>query len=164
MRSFTPLALLALPLALAEDAVLSSSKRGLVYVKTENPSDDHYWTAPGSDLSWYYNYEATPTSALKDSNLQFVPMLWGAQSGDDASFYTTVKKLKDGGMNITYVLGFNEPDGCVSGGSCVDSETAAQVWMQQIEPLSDLGIKLGAPAVTGSPSGFTWLQNFFTAV
>lgn len=162
MRSFTPLSLLALPLALAQDAVLTSSKRGLVYVQTENPSDDHFWTT-NSDLTWYYNYMATPTSAFDHTKLQFVPMLWGA-ANDGGNFYTTVKGLKDGGMNISYVLGFNEPDGCVSGGSCVDPVTAAQVWMKQIQPLSDLGIKLGAPAMTGSPSGFNWLQTFFSAV
>ncbi|KAK4498396.1 hypothetical protein PRZ48_011054 [Zasmidium cellare] len=160
MRPFTPISLLALPAALAQKA-LTSPKRGLVYVQTENPSDDHYWTT-NSDLTWYYNYMATPTSALSGTNLQFVPMLWGTNNGD-TNFYTTVKGLKDGGMNITYVLGFNEPDGCVSGGSCVDANTAAQVWMQQIEPLKNEGIKLGAPAVTGSPNGFTWLQNFFSA-
>lgn len=158
MRPSTSL-LLALPLALAQT---TSPKRGLVYVESDNPSDDHYWTT-NSDLTWYYNYQATPTSALSSTDLQFVPMLWGTNNGD-TSFYTTVKGLKDGGMNISYVLGFNEPDGCVSGGSCVDAQTAASVWMSQIEPLKNEGIKLGAPAVTGSPSGFMWLQNFFSAV
>ncbi|EME42568.1 hypothetical protein DOTSEDRAFT_73419 [Dothistroma septosporum NZE10] len=89
-------------------------------------------------------------------------MLWG--TGDSSSFYTTVKGLKDGGMNISSVLFFNEPDGCgqVYGGSCIDVETAAATWKSQIEPLKDLGIKLGGPAVTSANSGFTWLQNFFT--
>ena len=91
-------------------------------------------------------------------------MLWGATAGNtDTSFLTTVKGLISGGMNISYVLGFNEPDGCNDGGSCVDAETAAQTWIREIEPLKELGVKLGAPAVTGAPTGFQWLQNFFTA-
>lgn len=47
------------------------------------------------------------------------------------------------------------------GGSCIDAATAADNWKKQIEPLKKLGIKLGAPAVTGGD--FTWLQEFFTA-
>ena len=31
-----------------------------------------------------------------------------------------------------------------------------------MEPLRKLGVKLGAPAVTGASSGFTWLRNFFS--
>lgn len=142
---------------------LTSSKRGLIYISSSEPSDDNFWDGSNSDLTWYYNYGDTPTSLFDHSKLQFVPMLWGAPSSDtDTSFLTTVKGLINGGMNISYVLAFNEPDGCSNGGSCVDAQTAAQTWIREIEPLKDLGVKLGAPAVTGAPSGFTWLQNFFT--
>ncbi|KAK4539679.1 hypothetical protein LTR36_010442 [Oleoguttula mirabilis] len=155
------LAATAAPLALAQ---LTSSKRGLCYVSSKTSStDDKIWDESGSDLTWYYNYGTSPTSGY-DGHLDFVPMLWGAPSSDtDMTFYNTVKGLIDGGMNISYVLAFNEPDGCTSGGSCVSADTAAQTWIREIEPLKKLGVKLGAPAVTGAPSGFTWLQNFFTA-
>ena len=70
---------------------------------------------------------------------------------------------KHGGTNITHVLAFNEPDGQSStGGSAIPADLAASTWQRQIEPLKQKGVKLGAPAVTGAPSGFTWLQNFFT--
>lgn len=45
----------------------------------------------------------------------------------------------------------------------MDAQTAAETWIREIEPLKDMGVKLGAPAVTGSPAGFTWLENFYTA-
>ena len=153
--------LLYLPSLLAQS--LSSSKRGLIYVQTKYPSDDDIWDASDSDLTWYYNYGASPTSTFDHSKLAFVPMLWGAPANDtDMTFYDTVKGLIDSGMNISYVLGFNEPDGCSDGGSCVDAKTAAKTWIREVEPLKDLGVKLGAPAVTGAPSGFTWLQEFYT--
>ena len=38
---------------------------------------------------------------------------------------------------------------------------AASTWIREVEPLKKLGVKVGAPAVTGSPAGMTWLQNFF---
>jgi len=166
MRTHSSLALLAAasaPGVLAQS--LSSSKRGLCYVSSSHAStDDKIWDSSNSDLSWYYNYAATPEPGYDNTKLQFVPMLWGAPSGDtDMTFYNQVKSLIDGGTNISYVLAFNEPDGCTSGGSCVAAETAAQTWIREIEPLKKLGVKLGAPAVTGATTGFTWLQNFFTA-
>lgn len=144
---------------------LSSSKRGLVYIPSSDSStDDTIWDASDSDLTWYYNYGASPTDTYDHSKLQFVPMLWGAPTSDtDTTFYTTVKGLIDGGMTISYILSFNEPDGCDNGGSCVDAQLAAQTWIREIEPLKKLGVKLGAPAVTGAETGFQWLQSFYTA-
>ncbi|CAD0053117.1 unnamed protein product [Aureobasidium pullulans] len=161
MRYITQALILAAPLVEAA----ASSKRGLVYVSSKTPQDDSIWTTD-SDLTWYYNYGSVPTSDF-NGKLEFVPMLWGAPEDpeNDMSFYNTVKNLVSEGNNISYVLGFNEPDGCdgSSGGSCVTAATAAQVWKKQMEPLKrDFGIKLGAPAVTGAPNGFVWLQNFFS--
>lgn len=166
MRHSTTIALIAAPLTLAQS--LTSSKRGLVYVPPSNSkdsSDDAIWDSPTSDLTWYYNYAATPTSEYTGSKLEFVPMLWGAPASDtDMTFYDTVSGLIDNGMQINYVLAFNEPDGCTSGGACVDANTAASTWIREIEPLkTKYNVSLGAPAVTGAPTGFTWLQSFFTA-
>ena len=143
-----------------------SSKRGLVYVPNpQHPSDDSFWDSSSSDLTWYYNYGSMPSPAFDNSTkLQFVPMLWGApQSPNDTTFLNDVQGQIQAGAKISYVLTFNEPDGQGNGGSNVPADTAAQVWINSVEPLRKQGVKLGAPAVTGSPSGFTWLQNFFTA-
>lgn len=144
---------------------LTSSKRGLCYVDVgHSATDDSIWDSSDSDLTWYYNYEASPTEGIDESVLEFVPMLWGTPDSDsDMSFYNTVRDLQQSGQTINYVLGFNEPDGCVSGGSCIPAEDAATTWIREIEPLKNHGISLGAPAVTGSPNGFVWLQSFFTA-
>lgn len=166
MRPSTYTALLAwAPFVLADDDIaLTSPKRGLCYVKADDAKDDKTWDNPESDLTWYYNYAASPINGI-DAKLQFVPMLWDASSAGKTpgSFYNTVKGLKDSGREIEYVLGFNEPDGCKDGGSCIDADTAAEAWINEVEPLKDLDIKLGAPAVTGSPRGLAWLQDFYTA-
>ncbi|KAK5016388.1 hypothetical protein LTR39_002108 [Cryomyces antarcticus] len=159
-----------LPLLIASLSTLTSattsSKRGLVYVPSKNANeakDDQIWISGSSDLTWYYNYGASP-SAVFNGHLNFVPMLWGAPaSNTDMTFYNTVKGLIDSGVNISYVLAFNEPDGASNGGSNVPANTAAATWIRELEPLRKLGVKLGAPAVTGAPTGFNWLQNFFTA-
>ena len=145
----------------------SSSKRGLVYVpNSQYPHDDSIWVSSSSDLTWYYNYGSSPSPAFDNSTkLQFVPMLWGAntQNPNDTTFLNDVQGQIQGGAKIPYVLTFNEPDGSGNGGSNVPADTAAQVWINNVEPLRKQGVKLGAPAVTGSPSGFTWLQSFFSA-
>ena len=144
----------------------SSSKRGLVYVNPSSPSDNNFWDSSSSDMTWYYNYADTPTPAFADSDLEFIPMLWGAPSNPttDMTFYNQVQALIAGGTNITHVLGFNEPDGCSDGGSCVSATVAAQVWKKQFEPMkAKFNVQLGAPAVTGANTGFTWLQNWQTA-
>ena len=142
-----------------------SSKRGLVYITgRDNAADDSLWTSSTSDLTWYYNYQASPSSAYSGSPLAFVPMLWGAADPNDHSFLDSVNAQLDGGANITHVLGFNEPDGtAATGGSGITPATAAAAWKRQMEPFRARGVKLGAPAVTGAPSGLTWLQSFQTA-
>ena len=50
-----------------------------------------------------------------------------------------------------------------SGGSDISAKTAAEIWIQQIEPLAKQGVKLGAPACTGAETGRQWTQDFFTA-
>ncbi|KAF2799454.1 glycoside hydrolase family 128 protein [Melanomma pulvis-pyrius CBS 109.77] len=141
----------------------TSPKRGLCHIPSNNhPSDDKIWRDPNSKLTWYYNYRATPSPAyLSDSPMHFVPMLWGS-APSTPSFLDTVTSMLDNGRNITYVLGFNEPDGPHrTGGSNIPADLAAIIWKSQIEPLKKRGVQLGAPAVTGSPNGFTWLENWF---
>ncbi|KAF2455330.1 glycosyl hydrolase catalytic core-domain-containing protein [Lineolata rhizophorae] len=143
----------------------SSTKRGLCYVPSdEHASDDDLWTASSTPLTWYYNYQSTPSSALSSSGLTFVPMLWGATDGVDSGFYSAVKAQLDAGEAISHVLGFNEPDGeSDTGGSDMPAAVAARAWQAELEPLRALGVKLGAPAVTGSPGGLEWLDAFFEA-
>lgn len=144
----------------------SSSKRGLCHVPSDkHPGDDAIWTTtPGSDLTWYYNYKQDPSPSFEgDESMQFVPMLWGASNSDVGTpFLDAVKKRINSGKKVSYVLGFNEPDGTsATGGSDIPADLAASTWKKQVEPLKELGVKLGAPAVTGAPTGFTWLENFF---
>jgi hypothetical protein len=161
--AFTALLAITAAVSPLAEAQIVSSKRGLCFVAPNNvASDNGFWSS--GDLTWYYNYLSTPTAAMSGTNLQFVPMLWGATIGNtDMSFYNSVKQQIQSGAKIPYVLGFNEPDGCVNGGSCVDAQTAAETWIRQMEPLKkEFNISLGAPAVTSAPTGFNWLRNFFT--
>lgn len=140
-----------------------SSKRGLVFVPNgEYPEDNRIWVRAGSDLTWYYNYGAKPSPAfahVSQEKFEFVPMLWGSIA--DTSFRKTVEKQLDDGVAIRHVLGFNEPNGPQQyGGSNITPERAARVWVDNILPLGERGVKLGLPACTGAPDGIPWLQQF----
>ncbi|KAE9371439.1 glycoside hydrolase family 128 protein [Stipitochalara longipes BDJ] len=156
--------LAAAALTSAQATFQRSSKRGLVFVPSaKHPSDNQIWVEGNSDLTWYYNYGVSPSPAYSNrsqSEFEFVPMLWSPST----NFLSQIKTMISGGSNITHVMTYNEPDGTSStGGSDVDPAVAATNWISQVEPLRKLGIKTGAPAVTGSPSGFTWLSEFFDA-
>ncbi|KAK4161338.1 alkali-sensitive linkage protein 1 [Cladorrhinum sp. PSN259] len=148
---------------------LSSPKRGLVFTPNATTrADDNIWFQKPTSLTWYYNYKADPEDVyakIPQSELEFVPMLWGAPpSTSDTSFLTNIKKQIKNGRNITNILTFNEPDAPHSwGGSNLDVITAAEVWVNNIEPLKEMGLRVGLPACTGAPTGITWLQNFVKA-
>lgn len=127
----------------------------------KHPSDNQIWVDNNSDLTWYYNYGAAPSPTYSNrtqEEFEFVPMLWSPTT----TFLNSVQSMIKSGTNISHVLTYNEPDGTTStGGSNIDPAVAATNWISQVQPLKKQGVKLGAPAVTGSPGGFTWLKEFF---
>jgi hypothetical protein len=163
MRFEFSAALLLLPSLVLGANFTRSAKRGLIYIpNAATPEDNGVWTSFGPALTWYYNYGYVPSPAISAAGLQFVPMLFGSTTG--TVFKDAVTALIKAGTNITYVLGFNEPDGTTStGGSSIAPAVAAETWKREMEPLRQLGVKLGAPAVTGSPNGFVWLTDFMSA-
>lgn len=144
-----------------------SPKRGLVSVSTLNPEDNELFVQPNNGLTWYYNYGISPTSQyvnLTQSDIEFVPMLWGASNTTGSSFLSNMTSMIAKGRNITHVLSFNEPDvNFTSGGSQVSPDAAAASWILNFDPLRKMGIKVGAPVVYANESGFTWLDKFYAA-
>ncbi len=158
--------LAALPSFVVPVAATASPKRGLIFIpNTTTRQDDRIWVTKPTDLTWYYSYGTSPDSTYQDipqSEFEFVPMLWGAPGNvQDTSFLSTVRSLKDQGVNIKNVLSFNEPDGPFEwGGSNVSPAIAAQVWVNTFIPLQEMGVRVGLPACTGAPTGLPWLQSF----
>lgn len=146
----------------AIDTLDTSSKRGLIDI-AEVKVEDTELLLRDSDISWYYNYGPTPSLLTTNPNLTFIPMLFNTAS-TTPSFLTTITTFLNSGTAIPYVLSYNEPDGTTAtGGSNISPSAAAKTWIEQLEPLRKLGVRVGAPAVTGSSDGFTWLASFFEA-
>jgi len=100
---------------------------------------------------------------MPQSQFEFVPMMWGAPSSlDDTSFLSTVKGLiKDQGVNITNVLSFNEPDGPFAyGGSNIEPSAAAKLWVNNLIPLQEMGVRVGLPACTGGSTACPGYRTF----
>lgn len=82
-------------------------------------------------------------------------MLWGAEQVGDF-----LKVVKPGYAQCVY--GFNEPN--LDTQSNLNASYAAQLWMQNILPLSQQGYtEFFTPAVTSAPSGVDWYNDFFAA-
>ncbi|KAG4442533.1 hypothetical protein IFR05_001945 [Cadophora sp. M221] len=144
-----------------------SPKRGLVSVGTNNPQDESLFVKPNNGISWYWNYGISPTPAyinITQSEMEFVPMLWGVSNTTGSSFLKNVTSLIEKGRNITHVLSFNEPDvNLTAKGSQVSPDAAAASWILNFDPLRKMGVKVGAPVVYANETGFAWLEKFHAA-
>ncbi|KAJ6466892.1 glycoside hydrolase [Mycena sanguinolenta] len=136
--------------------VTNSSKAGLAG-GGDSDTDMTQFTTTGK-VSWYYTWGL---DSVDDTNLEFVPMLWGEK---DVSGWTDASN----GVNATIsqrkptaVLGMNEPQ--ETGQSNLTPQQGADMWTSYIEPLKSQGLRLGSPAPSSAPSGKTWIQDFLTA-
>ena len=59
-----------------------------------------FTSVSGSKLSWYYNWDLTPTQT--DTCLEFVPMVWGSGSADQ------IAEAVESWGNVKAILSFNE--------------------------------------------------------
>lgn len=131
-----------------------TSKRGLSFPAANNPADVLNINQTRSQISWVYDWGLNVPTYLAESNLEYVPMQWGA--GNIENLAATLEKQ---GSKI--VLGFNEPD--FNQQSNLDPTYAAQLWKQYMNPLKSSGIRIGGPAVSSSGTGTPWLTQFFAA-
>ncbi|KAJ7757058.1 hypothetical protein B0H16DRAFT_1689744 [Mycena metata] len=138
----------ALILTLSTSVVGRNPKRGFPLV-TGNEGD--LVKANNGQCSWFYNWSPSPSPAVVPPGLAFVPMQWGREN--IAQFVNTVRK-----SGAKTVLSFNEPE--LGGQSNIPPGEAAQLWKQYIQPLKNVGVRLGSPAVSSAPAGIPWLASF----
>ncbi len=99
-------------------------------------------------MSWYYNWSPVPAGVKAPKGVDFVPMIWGADS-------VTKSNLAKAKKNGNTLLGFNEPD--LGEQSNMSVEQALDLWPQ----LQKTGMRLGSPAVAwGADQDGQWLDRF----
>jgi len=130
-------------------AVTNTSKAGLGWPNSKFVDISQYRTT--GKVSWYYSW--SPDSF--DTDLEFVPMLWGQREVDDwqNTINQTIQERKP-----TAVLGMNEPQ--ETSQSNLSPDEGAAMWKTYIEPLKAQGLRLGSPAPSSAPSGKQWLQQW----
>ena len=128
-------------------------------------------------VTWAYNWGQTP-GALP-SKYEYVPMLWGADSGHTSSWSANAQQaIKNGATHLLgYAAGvsahkhitltsnlvsrfsFNEPD--LAQQSNLTPEAAAAAWKKYMQPFAGKA-KLCSPAITNGapPMGTGWLDTF----
>jgi hypothetical protein len=129
----------------------SSSKRGAAYNDISTVST----LSNSGVISWAYNW-AGSLSGTMPSNVEFIPMLWGAR--DFGGWITTIETILSSGGS--YILGFNEPD--MSSQANMSPSDAAGYYKQYITPYAGKA-KLISPAVTSSTDsglGLSWFESF----
>ncbi|KAJ7497598.1 glycoside hydrolase [Mycena latifolia] len=108
-------------------------------------------------ISWYYTWSVFS----QDTDLEFVPMLWGQKQVDQWTDASTGINATIAAKKPTAILGMNEPQ--EPGQSNLTPQEGADMWKTYIEPLRAQGLRLGSPAPSSAPSGKTWIQDFLTA-
>ncbi len=96
-----PASLTAAPTSPAGGGGSAGGPVGLGWNGQSGTKVNTFANAPGSKLSWYYDWALTPTSGV--SGLEFVPQVWG--SGSVAGVAGAAKSWPAG---VDYVLSFNE--------------------------------------------------------
>lgn len=101
-----------------------------------------------SGASWYYTWASHENGVQTPSNVEFVPMIWGADS-------VTPEQLTAARKAGPYLLSFNEPD--LAGQANMTVERALELWPQ----LEKAGKVLGSPGVAfGGDTPGGWLDRF----
>lgn len=130
-------------------ASTEAASRGLAW-----GTNDNWGPAIAKGLiQWYWHWQDGPNSKF-NGKLEFVPCYWGPK-------YNSQWAARKNEMNANppkALLAFNEPD--ISGQSNLDPQTAANLWMQEIQPWKKRGVRLGSPQIVYNQD---WLQTFMNA-
>ena len=113
------------------------------------------------NLSWYYNWQATPYNNSIDDGVDFVPMIWGRNQDDpdgtkdENLFKYIAEQCALVPKDANYILGYNEPE--LSAQANISVVQAQKGW----EEIQKLGKRTVSPAISnpnGTYSG--WLTPF----
>lgn len=133
---------------------MAPSKRGLgwPYDNEAGAFKPYDGAVKDHTLTWLFNWEMWKPQGFP-AGLTYVPQVrTAAEAGKIDQFLGGLGK-------ISHFIGFNEPDH--PGQANMSVGQAVQLWKQHVLPAKKkYGFKLGSPAMTNSPAGKKWLQDF----
>ncbi|WP_192954649.1 glycosyl hydrolase [Gallaecimonas mangrovi] len=141
-----------------------SPKRGLAY---GHPSAADLALIKGH-IAWWYNWAVTPTPDTAESDIEYVPMVWGCHFDEKR-----LRQYLSSHPKVKYLLGFNEPN--FKHQANISPQKAAENWRKLQAIADEFHLKTVAPAVNFSPDRmaiagkgktgdpFDYLDAFFKA-
>ncbi len=105
-----------------------------------------------TDFRWYHHWQDTRVADLDKLGFEYVATFWGPTKWDK---WNAVKAELSRGPLPKYMLAFNEPD--VQGQSDLGPKAAAKLWMKEMQPWANKGVKVGSPQVCWN---MQWLEQF----
>ena len=139
--------------------------RGLLYSYngqqlSPEESLDQANAAINDAVGWMANWDSSPATgsgkASGSGKVEYVAQMWGTDATHINSWQTNA--------NTPWLMGFNEPDRCDGGGSCLGYEAAAADHNKYIAPLRTGGTKVTTPCTQNNVNtpnvGSDYMANF----
>jgi len=144
----------------------STGKKGLLYdYYADKSTITSFFTgdsSAGSAYTWSTSWCANSVTFPSSMNVEQVPQLWGlrtvASAGtDDVGSFDTAAATS----TATHYMGFNEPDQCGGGGSCISVADAQTGWATFASKYHGKKTLVSPSVTNGSGSkGLPWLSEF----
>lgn len=106
------------------------------------------------NVEWYWHWEMGAVDTMP-SDVEYVPNFWGKSKWDD----WTQRKKEIKKFNSKRILAFNEPD--VPGQSNMNPQEAANIFMQELQPYRNKGVKVSSPQIVWDVD---WMDKFLKAL
>lgn len=112
-------------------------------------------------ITWLCNWYSAPPGNL-GSHIEFVPQDYGKESNTAPKYEWTTNAKKAIASGAKYFLGFGEPEApdTPTMHTNMNPQDAVTLFMSDLQPYAEQGIKVGAPAVLQPDPDLKWLKQF----
>lgn len=112
-------------------------------------------------ITWLCNWYSAPPGNL-GSHIDFVPQDYGKESNTAPKYEWTTNAKKAVANGAKHFLGFGEPEApdTPTMHTNMDPQDAVTLFMSDLQPYAEQGIKVGAPAVLQPDPDLKWLKQF----
>lgn len=116
-----------------------------------------------SKITWLCNWYSAPPPNL-GSHIEFVPQDYGKESNTAPKYEWTTNAKQAIAKGAKYFLGFGEPEApdTATMHTNMDPQDAVTLYMKDLQPYAEQGIKVGAPAVLQPDPDLAWLKQFLS--
>ena len=138
----------------------AGKKRGIL---ASGPDQDALVSAfnNAEKITWLCNWYSAPPQNV-DSHIEFVPQDYGKESNTAPKYEWTTNAKQAIAKGTKYFLGFGEPEApdTPTMHTNMDPQDAVTLFMSDLQPYAEQGIKIGAPAVLQPDPDLAWLKQF----